>query len=555
MRVQLLFLGLTLLQFLVLGAVMIALCDIAKTTFRLDGVLAFCAAVALLGVIGYLGVALAWVHYPAFGIVKIAALALLLIRFGALVYRQKLGAYWSWLKEPLVTTTLFALLVLALGFSNGGLDDPQKTSANRFVPELPVDNFIPWIVAEAVKLGHIASPLYAGWLSSDRPPLQAGLYLMLVLKIGPTGYQIVATWLQATFLFGVWAFAVAAGLPTAARRLVLLACCLLPAVIFNTLYTWPKILTTCYLMMVFALLFCFEPKDAREQTIAGFLLGALAALAALAHGGSMFALAGIAVMVVIAWRWPSWRTVLAGVPALVAVYVPWLAYQALVDPPGNRLLKWGFAGVVDPDPRGFGETLRAAYGALSWPAYVQGRIDNFWAIVGPWPRHLGDLAAGVVSPSADAGKTLRISDFFNLLPSLHVFALAIVVAALMLPFMRGEWREQRRVAACLFGTALIACVLYGVLLFIPGSAVNHQGTYAVHVMATVAAFMVLALRAPALAIAFVALQAVTVSMLYGFTLPHDPQFWPMLAVCVTATVVLFAYTLAPSFRRAGPVNG
>ena len=206
------FVAYTLIQYVVMCAVFVALCDLARRMFRLDDWLTFCAAVLALGVIGYLLFWIALASYAAFGIAKIVVLAALLIHFGAIVYRRRLASY-RWLCEPLLYVTLFAVIVLTLGFSNGGLDDPGNTAQNRFSHPLPVDNVIPLIVAKALRLGEIASPLFGDWLMSDRPPLQTGLYLMLTLQNSDLAYEIVGVWLQASFLFGVWGLAVACQAP------------------------------------------------------------------------------------------------------------------------------------------------------------------------------------------------------------------------------------------------------------------------------------------------------------------------------------------------------
>jgi hypothetical protein len=262
------------------------------------------------------------------------------------------------------------------------------------------------------KLGHIASPLYGDWLSSDRPPLQTGLYLALAIQTGMIGYQIVSSWLQATFLFGVWAVAAAAGLPTAARRLVLLACCLLPTTIINTFYTWPKLIAVCNLLLVFALLFSYRPNGDRERRIIGLMLGGLAAFAVLAHGSSVFALIGMALVVLVAWQWPAWKTIIYAVPTLVGLYASWMAYQLFIDPPGNRLPKWHLAGISAVDPRSLLTSMRDSYGALTWPDYLHGRIANLKVLAATWPHNLRDLASVPFNPSLEVLYNIRLSDFF-----------------------------------------------------------------------------------------------------------------------------------------------
>ena len=49
---------------------------------------------------------------------------------------------------------------------------------------------------------------------------------------------------------------------------------------------------------------------------------------------------------------------------------------------------------------------------------------------------------------------------------------------------------------------------------------------------------------------FIAVQAVMVSATYAFTLKHDPALWPLIAICVVATLAIVGYSLSPSLRRS-----
>jgi hypothetical protein len=538
------FIGYTLLQSFVICAVLVSLCDICKRVFRFDDLLTFCAAVLALGVAGYACFWIAYADYAVFGVVKIALLVVLLAYLGYTAWRYGLRAY-AWLTEPLLYTFLFVVIVLTLGFSNGGFDNPAAVAANRFSHELPIDNIIPLIVADALKKGFIASPLFGDWLSSDRPPLQTGLYFLLTLQNGKLGYQVVASWLQATFLFGAWGLAVSAAIPAAARRVILLACCLLPTAIINTLYTWPKMLAVGYLLLVFALLFCQRPETGAERKMSGILIGGLTALAILSHGSSLFALIGFTVVVVIFWAWPPLKTMICGAATLLALYVPWMLYQILIDPPGDRLLKWHFAGVIDIDSRPFLATLRESYGALSWHDYLQGRLTNLTPLIGAWPGNLFDPLIGPLYGSW-APEGIRATDFFYFLPSLHLFSLAVIAAVLLLAFVQSP---QRGIALRLFVALVGTLAAFVILIFIPGQTINHQGTYAAQALASVFAFMVLSLRAPWLALLFIAAQSVTIATVYAFTLNHNPRLWPLEAICVAATFALFSYSLYPCLAR------
>jgi hypothetical protein len=546
MNAQFGFLGYALLQSVVIGAVVLALYDLVRRAFGLDAFLAYCTTVVALGLIGYGAFWIAYISYRAFGILKIIALCMLVIHAASLLYRGTIRAYPRRLAEPLLYTFLFFLAVITLGFSNGGLDDPARTAASRFSHELPTDNIIPLVVAAALSEGHIASPLYGDWLSSDRPPLQTGLYLFLTLaRTSSHAYQIVTSWLQATFLLGVWGVLAAAGLSSSARRLAMLACCLLPTAIINTFYAWPKMMAAGYLMLVFALLFCFQPAGEFERKLAGVLAGAAAALAILCHGTSIFALIGFAAVTLVVRPWLLWKPAIHGAAVLAALYAPWLVYQNVLDPPGNRLLKWHLAGVAQVDARGFFTTLRDSYAALSWRGYVEGRLENIKALIGPWPEHVRDVLALAIHPDAAVAENIRVPDFFNFLASLHLFSIAALCAVVVLPFMSSEQKKQRNVAVRLLAATVATCMTFTVLMFIPGTTVNHQGTYWVQVSTAVFAIMVLALRAWPLAVAFLAVQAITVATLYAFTLPHDPRLWLLQLVCVAAAAGLFGYTFYP----------
>jgi hypothetical protein len=113
--------------------------------------------------------------------------------------------------------------------------------------------------------------------------------------------------------------------------------------------------------------------------------------------------------------------------------------------------------------------------------------------------------------------------------------------------LTSEQSRQRNIALHLIAAIAAICTVSTVMMFTPGSTVNHQGTYGVQVLAAIFAFMVLSLRALPLAVAFIAGQTITVATLYAFTLPHDPGLWPLLAVSAASAAGLFGYTFFPTF--------
>ncbi|MBD4688764.1 hypothetical protein GUG36_24660, partial [Xanthomonas citri pv. citri] len=68
---------------------------------------------------------------------------------------------------------------------------------------LSTDAWLPLLFGDMLARGKIDVPMVGDWLSSDRPPLQVGLYLMLYKVFPETRalvYQGISTWAQALVL-------------------------------------------------------------------------------------------------------------------------------------------------------------------------------------------------------------------------------------------------------------------------------------------------------------------------------------------------------------------
>ena len=150
------------------------------------------------------------------------------------------------------------------------------------------------------------------------------------------------------------------------------------------------------------------------------------ALAMLGHGSSVFGIVPLALIA--AWRGlPSWRWIGVAVAVGVVLMAPWSAYQKCGDPPGNRLIKWQLAGVIEIDDRGAGETIVDSYGEAGVGGTIHNKAENFVVISGggPMAEHL-DEAAGAVADGDSAKPSVedfRNIFFFNLLPSLGLLLL------------------------------------------------------------------------------------------------------------------------------------
>jgi hypothetical protein len=165
--------------------------------------------------------------------------------------------------------------------------------------------------------------------------------------------------------------------------------------------------------------------------------------------------------------------------ALVAALLmaPWMAYQRLYDPPGNRLPKMHLAGVMVNDSRGTLEAMREAYGKLTFGEIAYTRWLNV--------KEQG-LVFGVSSRDHFAD-WIQWQQFFHSGPALAF--LLIGFGALFSRRLRDaaepEWLVTPGVApprvvgllqvTWLAGFALLVWLL---LMFVPQYAIIHHGSYA-----------------------------------------------------------------------------
>lgn len=395
----------------------------------------------------------------------------------------------------------------------------------RFFPETRAgDNIIPFIFAERIYDRAPIRPFCCGdWLSSDRPPLQAGIFLtQRPLRVaGNTGlqYQVLGTMLQCLWVCGVWTFLRALG---AGRRHILQTICLLAFsafLFYNSVYVWPKLLAAAFLLFVFAIL-ARGLLERRPLTRVEIVLSAASfVLALLAHPGSVFSTP--AMVVVLLWKrnlLTMKHAALAVLIVIVAV-VPWTLYQKLYDPPGNRLLKMHLAGVMEPDSRSTFQAFRDAYGHLS----VGTILKNKWANV---------ETAMEVAPSP--WPSLRVAER-EYIP----WAIGLLNLGWLALFgRRNRLPHLAQIIACATVNFLVWCMV----LFGPGYTVTEHGSYADILLLSIAlaGFIFIVPRLWILVVGAQILNLIFVWVLFrpqSFTLPSRAVIapslqWPMLVLAV-----------------------
>ncbi len=445
------------------------------------------------------------------GMILPYALAALLVFLLLRTSRQKLARLQP-LLLPAVAIFFTSLAILALGYQVAGGDMISVIPNTRFSgAALPPDNEIPLLFAQGLSSGHVPSPLLIDWLSSDRPPLQTGM----TLAIGPEGvrktpYETVGALAQSLWILGLWILLRAFRLSPRVIALVVGSIVFTGFTIVNTFYVWPKLLPAAFMLAFAAPIIALRPRTGRTPWLMRVIMGTLLALSLLSHGGTLFALIGL--IVVLALRRFHLRTILDAAIVLaitLTIYAPWVAYQKLLDPPGDRLLKYHLAGVRPITQASALATIWNAYRQLTFHQWLFDRWANVVSAFGH-EREWLQLATHFLNPMTQ--EQIRTLEFFRVLPALGFFALGVY----LFPFLWFKFRRRKemRVAALLLWWTVATSIAWVILEFEPTAAVIHQGSYAMMLTIATGAILTLCTASYRLTIALCALQAVFTWFLY-----------------------------------------
>ncbi|MET7421903.1 hypothetical protein [Dactylosporangium sp. NPDC005555] len=332
------------------------------------------------------------------------------------------------------------------------------------------DNILPQLFADNVHHGDPRTVTW-GWLGSDRPPLQSGVQLLQAPLTEShawriIGYEVLTVLLQALWLPALWGLYRALRVPTRTFTVVAGVCACTGLFFFNSVFTWPKLLPAALVTLACTVWF-LDRRGLWSWTIGGLAAGA----AMVAHGGVVFTLVPVGVALLLPRHRPSWTSLAAATAAALLMSAPWVAYQRLYDPPGDRLLKMHLAGMAEPDERPLGELLRARYGADGVTGTLGNKAANLTTLFGAQNTRyhlLGKGRTGVV----------RDEEFRYLALSLGAFTLA------GLALLTRAGRRRIRAGAdpgglrLLFGVAGASLGLWVLLMYGPATTHLHQGSYA-----------------------------------------------------------------------------
>ncbi|MEM7358214.1 MAG: hypothetical protein AAF431_03845 [Pseudomonadota bacterium] len=428
----------------------------------------------LLGALGYLSF---WAYYVDRSLgISVTLFAGLIAGFG-LWHIAKNGFKHALLANmlllPISAYTLFVIAVSYFPYLQNLAEDSFQ-SANRW-REMPIDAYIPRIFANRIWHDQSLATFIAGWLSSDRPPLQTGINLLFYpLMNSGMAYQLISSYLQAMvilpllFLF---------------RKLVgsqhvfwpMLGLLMTGFMASNTLFVWPKLISAMFLLICYIVLLNDEELRLSQKEKVLFS-GSAGAMAMLCHGGAIFGLLPI-------YAWCLWRgfhyvkqVVIPSGLFMIVTYTPWILYQKLLDPPGDRLVKWHLAGHPAITDKPFSQVLMEAYAKLTPGEWIANRLANFdvifdrtWQIVYWLPEM---LKVPFHQPFYQFLQDITFGNFFfSFWFYSPLYALLFFGAATVRRSREGPPIKT------LASISILGLLLWTVLMYLPKATSIHQGTY------------------------------------------------------------------------------
>lgn len=364
-------------------------------------------------------------------------------------------------------------LCLFFLFSNPLTSRVDLANVRFFEGVRPGDDLIPYIFAERIYDRQPLKPFCCGgWLSSDRPPLQSGIFLLQrpIRFFGNAGlqYQLLGTSLQCLWICGVWVFLNSIGARATRIRQVLGFLIFSGFLYYNSLYLWPKLLSAGLMLFTFAIVAKVVIDDRRIAIGEATLAACSFVLAIMAHPGSLFSAPALVFVLLARPKLITARTCAVSAIVMAMIVVPWIGYQTLYDPPGNRLVKMHLAGVGGIDSHSIWQAVRDAYESQSISTLAHYKWTNVSMLLGRAP-----IDGLVLGSNTDAARFAQREYVWNAVGILNLGWLAALALFLRRKATRAIPYSGLIVLAALFNLLIWCLVLFG-----PHAALTAHGSAA-----------------------------------------------------------------------------
>lgn len=420
-----------------------------------------------------LGYAAFWIYFASKLLGRIFSFALVFVSALALARGLKDGQIRTVLRS-LAPSFVYVLgvglcyLCFFFLFSNPLTARVDLPNMRFFEGVRPGDDLIPYIFAERIYDQQPLKPFCCGgWLSSDRPPLQAGIFLLQrpLRFFGNAGlqYQLLGTALQCLWLCGVWVFLQSINTPERRIKQVLGFLIFSGFLFYNSLYLWPKLLSAGIMLFVFAIVAKVVTEDRRMTSPEAVLAATSFGLAIMAHPGGAFSAPALIALLIAKRKLFTVRRCALGVIVIGAIAIPWIGYQRFYDPPGNRLVKMHLAGVGEIDSRSVWQAIRDAYESHGVAALAAYKWSNVSMLLG---RNPIDLALTESSRYPQSEYVWNAVGIINL----------GWLAALAL-FLRRKRTRAISYARWTTLAALLNLLIWSIVMFGPHATITAHGSY------------------------------------------------------------------------------
>lgn len=371
-------------------------------------------------------------------------------------------------------------------------DDGGSWSINGIFAPLrwSTDNQLPFLFAEAIyRQAPPETITWGPWLATDRGPLMAALLAMVRVLVAPVAalggpalmphvYMAAGITILASWVALVPVMLRMSGATQFATALTLLI--FSPFFIFNSLYTWPKILGGIYVVLSLLLLWWLR-RDAMRCTPALVMVACSAAFAYLSHGSNVLGLLPVAIAFAATILRQGPRAIVAACVAAVLVASPWLYWKKVLQPNGNALERYALTREFGWDRRTdpILPEMISKYRNLGVAGWVDSKKEALVFNLGfgrDW-RNLPDVLPQAGGRS-DPFKSSRVLDFYlptrTLGASIAVGLLSIVFLSSIAPRLRAYWvKDMSSVPAI---TAIIGAggLLASTLLSLAAPVTHHH---------------------------------------------------------------------------------
>ncbi|RDI99513.1 hypothetical protein DVT68_01240 [Dyella solisilvae] len=396
--------------------------------------------------------------YAAITLVAISALTLLSNR------RRRI---WSELRMPMLLWLAIGMVafLFVAGIDNGG----GRWAANAMFSPLSwsVDNQNPVLFAYRFAHATKGEALVAGpWYFDDRTPLLTVLMIVpQTLFIEPlsrlvgTDFIYTADSAIGVLLLALWApvllwFSFRAKVRH--RMLFIAIVAISPFMLFNTVYTWGKMLGAAYILLAVGLTLLPERRNL------GLIPTALV-LCYLSHSGNAIAGAAFLIVFANALRWGDVKTLTYGAFVALVVMAPWVYWIKVVQPFGNALVRYQLANDTGFDHRSSSilASVLQCWKGLGLEEWLAMKLHSFHMLVDV-PLSIG-FGGALDNRTSSFAENQRAGDFVVLARTIGIASVGAILA-----IFRGSAFQKK----------LILCGVVGVvsmtLLIVRHGYVPHQ---------------------------------------------------------------------------------